>query len=153
MLIAALLYLRERYLQYRFALELNRDRFLERITTNHLTFAQAGLDCLSYLRQILLHDTVLLVLISQAAEKPTAHTRDISGIEGQVLLPRHPHGGSIELGKMAGAAKGATASAHTAQTLGSIAGAHLPQLNTGLQGAGEFPKQCPQVNPLLRLEN
>ena len=93
-----------------------------------------------------------LLFILQAAHQPPAGAGDLGGIEGEVLGLCHLNGYRLELVQELGTAEGPAADAQAAQHLGLVPHTDLPQLDAGMDGAGQVLHQGPEVHPAFRRE-
>ena len=93
-----------------------------------------------------------VLLVFQAAHQPPAGAGDLGGIEGEVLGLCHLNGYRLELVQELGTAEGPAADAQAAQHLGLVPHTDLPQLDAGMDGAGQVLHQGPEVHPAFRRE-
>ena len=94
-------------------------------------------------------DGVLIgvLLVFQAAHQPSAGAGDLGGVQAQALGLGHLDGHRQELVHELGAAEGSSADAQSADHLGLVPHADLPQLDAGAEHAGQILHQLTEVHP------
>ena len=86
----------------------------------------------------------------QAAHQPAADTGNLGGIQRQILFLRHLDGHRNELRQMGMAAQFPAADSNSSQNFGFIPHADLPQLDSGLEHAGQVLDQLPEIDSAVR---
>lgn len=111
-----------------------------------------SLHLVSGMRKRLVEFLISLRLVLEAAHEPAAHTRDLAGIEGQVLLFCHFDGNGNKIREPGVAAKRSAAASVAAQDLGLIADADLAQFDSGTENAGKVLDKLTEVDASVRSE-
>src|SRR2546430_16666528 len=91
-------------------------------------------------------------LFRSAAQQPPTPARDLRRIERQVLILGEREADRPQLGEPARTAVLAPAAAHAVQPLRLVARADLPQLDPGVEQAGEVAHQRAKIDALLGRE-
>ena len=93
-----------------------------------------------------------LLLVFQAAHEPAARAGDLRRIQAEVLRLGHFDGNRLEIIEEFLAAEGPAAYAESADHLGLVAHADLPQLNARAEDGGQILDQLAEIDASVRRE-
>src|SRR5262245_51134269 len=101
---------------------------------------------------MLLKVDIQRVLVLQAAHQPPARAGDPHGVDGEILVLRHPDCDRFEVLQERGTAQVAAAWADTALQLRLVPGADLPELDLRAQTSGQVADESPEIDSMWRAE-
>ena len=93
-----------------------------------------------------------LLLVFQAAHEPAARAGDLRRIQTEILRLCHFDGNRLEIVEEFLAAEGSAAHAESADHLGLVAHADLPQLDASTEDGGQILDQLAEVHTAVRRE-